>query len=125
MQIPSLQQPGHDPLHRQLPLVVSQPRPEPHAAQATPPTPHIAGVCAAYAMHVFPSQQPLKHDARSQTQPPSSLHSCPAPHATQAIPGAPQLAVAEVTQTPPSAQHPVHEAPQEQTPPAQLCPTGQ
>jgi len=127
MQSPSLQQPGHNPavlLHRQVPLVVSQAKPGPHAAQATPPTPHVAGLCASYAMHVFPSQQPLKHDARSQTQPPSSLHSCPGPHATQATPRAPQLAVVGTVQ-PPSAQHPVHEAPQEQMPAVQLCPREQ
>jgi hypothetical protein len=57
---------------------------------------------------VEPLQQPLGHDAASQTHlPRDPLHSCPVPHVPQATPPFPQVvAVSPVWQWPVESQQP-------------------
>ena len=87
-----MQQPfGHDvasQAHR--PVVLSHSWPDVHAVQLTPPVPHELFDSEAYGSHVSPLQQPLGHEAVSQTHcPVVVLHVLVAGHALQAAPPAP------------------------------------
>ena len=76
-----------------------------HAEHAAPPLPHLALVVVV--THVSPSQQPLGHDAASQTHlPVLPSHSCPWAHATHETPASPQAPDVGVTHWPLALQHP-------------------
>jgi hypothetical protein len=58
---------------------------------------------------VFPSQQPVEHDAGLQTHCPLLLHCCVASHALQGEPLVPQVVGALVLHSLLASQHPVHD----------------
>ena len=81
---------GHDAAsHTHWPLLVLQASPLGHDAHAAPPAPHSALVSLASATHALPLQQPLEHDAASQTHAPAALHAWPLAHPPHVAPAVP------------------------------------
>jgi len=76
-------------------------------------------------MHELPLQQPLGHDAASQTHCPLPLHACPAAHPAQAAPPLPHELLDSLLSDShvPPLQQPGHDVPpHEHAPPAHACP---